>query len=173
MAKNMFNNPSALKFIAWVKPDDYPALVPVLQCQAADSTRLAFSTAAFGSELAKIPPGAEAAVFALTMKMEDVLTRGTFNGFTRHRGVKLGTIDINWVYKAMPPVHGQIYPEKSSKRSRTFSPLNKAPPTPQNPFPVLFDPFESPAAAPANRIPATIFPFEPPPSGPGTDTRYT
>jgi len=120
MAKNMFNNPSALKFIAWVKPDGYPALVPVLQCQAADSTRLAFSTAAFGSELAKIPPGAEAAVFALTMKMGDVLTRGTFNGFTRHQGVKLGTIDINWVYNAMPPVHGQIYPEEELEAVEDF-----------------------------------------------------
>ena len=110
LAQNMFNNLSALKFISWIKHDGYPALIPVLQCQAADTTRLAFSGAAFGSDLSKINPGTETAVFALTMKMEDVLVRGTFNGFARHRGVKLGTIDINWVYNSMPPAHGQVYP---------------------------------------------------------------
>lgn len=120
MAQNMFNNPSALKFIAWITPDGYPALVPALQCQAADTTRLAFSTGAFGEDLSKIPEGAETAVFALTMKMEDVLTRGIFNGFTRHRGVTLGTIDINWVYNSMPPVHGQIYPEEKLEAVEHF-----------------------------------------------------
>ena len=120
MALKMFNNPSALKFIAWITPDGYPALVPALQCQAADTTRLAFSTGAFGEDLSKIPEGAETAVFALTMKMEDVLTRGIFNGFTRHRGVTLGTIDINWVYNSMPPVHGQIYPEEKLEAVEHF-----------------------------------------------------
>jgi hypothetical protein len=43
--------------------------------------------------------------------MEDVLIRGTFRGFKRHRLITLGTVDIEWVYNSMPPAHGQIYPE--------------------------------------------------------------
>ena len=110
MSEKMFNMASALKFISWVTKDGYPALVPVIQCQAADTTRLAFSTAAYGRELKNIPANAEVAVFALTLQMEDVLIRGTFTGFSRHRGIKLGTVDIHWVYNSMPPVHGQVYP---------------------------------------------------------------
>ena len=51
------------------------------------------------------------AVFGLTMKMEDVLIRGVFRGFKRTMGLRLGTVDIQWVYNSMPPAHGQIYPE--------------------------------------------------------------
>jgi len=111
MAEDMFNMLDSLKFISWVGVDGYPVIVPVIQCQAADTTRLAFSPGAYGDELARIPEGTEVAVFAMTMRMEDVLVRGVFNGYSRHRGVKLGTIDINWVYNSMPPVHGQVYPE--------------------------------------------------------------
>ncbi len=111
MAEDMFNMLDSLKFISWVGGDGYPVIVPVIQCQAADTTRLAFSPGAYGDELLEIPEGKEVAVFAMTMQMEDVLVRGVFNGYSRHRGVKLGTIDINWVYNSMPPVHGQVYPE--------------------------------------------------------------
>jgi len=44
------------------------------------------------------------------MQMEDVLASGVFNGYARHRGIKLGTLDIDRVYNSMPPNHGQIYP---------------------------------------------------------------
>jgi hypothetical protein len=44
------------------------------------------------------------------MVMEDVLVRGVFAGFRRHRGVTLGCVDIVWVYNSMPPKPGQIYP---------------------------------------------------------------
>ena len=44
--------------------------------------------------------------------MQSVLVRGTYNGIGRYRGVSLATIDIDWVYNSMPPIHDQIYPEK-------------------------------------------------------------
>ena len=50
------------------------------------------------------------AIFGLTMQMEDVLVRGVFHGYARRRGIRLGTLDIDWVYNSMPPNHGQIYP---------------------------------------------------------------
>ncbi len=110
-AEDLFNQLDSLKFISYVGSDGFPVLVPVIQCQAADSRRLAFSTPAYGNELLRIPQGATVAVFGLTMKMEDVLIRGTFEGFKRKLGLKMGIIDIEWVYNSMPPVHGQIYPE--------------------------------------------------------------
>ncbi len=109
-AQGLFNRLDALKFIAWIKPDGFPEIVPVLQCQAAGSRRLVFSTPAYRKELARIPPDRTVAVFGLTLQMEDVLVRGTFNGYRRLRGVTAGTVDIEWVYNSMPPAHGQIYP---------------------------------------------------------------
>jgi hypothetical protein len=114
-AEDLFNQLDSLKFIAYVGPDGFPVIVPVIQCQAADSRRLAFYPMAFKDELLRIPPETTVAVFGLTMKMEDVLIRGTFRGFNRRMGLRLGTIDIEWVYNSMPPAHGQIYPEMELK----------------------------------------------------------
>ena len=47
--------------------------------------------------------------------MQDVLVRGKFRGFKKHRGIDLGRIDIDWVYNSMPPVFGQIYPEQKTE----------------------------------------------------------
>lgn len=110
-AEDLFNRMGSLKFLSYVGADGFPALVPVIQCQAADSRRLAFAPLAFGRELQEIAAGTQVAVFGLTMGMEDVLVRGPFRGFRRFRGIRLGTVDIEWVYNAMPPAHGQIYPE--------------------------------------------------------------
>jgi hypothetical protein len=110
-AEDLFNQIDSLKFIAYIGPDEFPVIVPVIQCQAADSRRLAFSSIAFKDELSHITPGTPIAVFGLTMGMENVLVRGRFQGYRRKRGIKLGTLDIEWVYNSMPPAHGQIYPE--------------------------------------------------------------
>jgi hypothetical protein len=114
-AEALFNKLDSLKFIAYVGSDGFPVIVPVIQCQAADSRRLAFSVLAFRNELESIPKGVQVAVFCLTMGMEDVLIRGTFQGYNRFQLLKLGIIDIEWVYNSMPPAHGQIYPEVELK----------------------------------------------------------
>jgi hypothetical protein len=108
--ENLFNRLDALKFMAYIREDGFPEIVPLLQCQAQGSGRLVFSTWAFEKELKKIPSGQAVAVFGLTMKMEDVLVRGKFNGVTRSRGIQAGSVNIEWVYNSMPPCHGQIYP---------------------------------------------------------------
>jgi hypothetical protein len=111
-AEGVFNRFDALKFLCCVGPDGFPVIIPVIQCQAADSTRLAFSTLAYEEELQVLKQGLNIAVFGLTMDMEDVLVRGVFAGFRRYRGITLGCVDINWVYNSMPPKPGQIYPEQ-------------------------------------------------------------
>ena len=119
-AEQLFNQLGSLKFIAYLGPDGYPDIIPVIQCQAADSRTLAFSALAFKEELNRISSGTEVAIFGLTMGMEDVLVRGTFQGFKRYRFMKLGTVSIDWVYNSMPPGHGQIYPPVDLKPVTDF-----------------------------------------------------
>lgn len=108
---DIFNNLSALKFLSWIGEDGLPRLIPVVQCQAADSGRLIFFCFPYSKELAAIPDGTPVAVFALTMVMENVLIRGKFVREKKILGLSLAAVDIDWVYNSMPPCHGQIYPE--------------------------------------------------------------
>lgn len=110
-AQNLFNRFGALKFIGYIGADGYPRIIPLLQCQAAGGGTLAFSGPAYSDELKGLQPGACAAVFGLTMKMEDVLVRGRFRGLKRNAGVNIGVLDIDYVYNSMPPKQGVIYPE--------------------------------------------------------------
>ena len=118
--EKLFNALDSLKFLSFVGTDGYPVVVPLIQCQAADACRLAFNPGAFGDALATLKSGTTVAVFALTMQMEDVLVRGTFRGYDRFRGIKLGAIDLEWVYNSMPPNHGQIYPPVPLQRVVNF-----------------------------------------------------
>jgi len=110
-ALSILDRIDTLKFLSYVNPDGFPVIIPLIQCRAADSGRLAFSPSPYAEELAAIPKGARVAVFAMTMKMEDILVRGIYNGVKRRRGIRLGTVDIEWAYNSMTPSHGQIYPE--------------------------------------------------------------
>lgn len=109
--EKMFNRLTSLKFLSYVKEDGYPTIIPIIQCQASDSIRLAFSAGVFSDELKTVPGGSKVAVFCMNFGIEDVLIRGTFNGFKRSMGINLGTVDIEWVYNSMPPAVGQVYPE--------------------------------------------------------------
>ena len=109
-AVNMFNSLSSLKFMSYVGRDGFPVIFPLIQAQTPDSGRLVFSPLAYGQELKALEAGTKTAAFGLTMDMEDLLVRGTFIGFERSRAVKLGLMDIDWVYNSMPPTQGQIYP---------------------------------------------------------------
>ncbi len=120
-AVDLFNSAASLKFLAWVGEDGFPAVVPVLQCRAADSRRLVFSPAAYGAELRRIPRGTPVAVFGLTLEMEDVLVRGTYAGLRRVGPARLGVVDLEWVYNSMPPTPGVIYPRQPLQPVRDFS----------------------------------------------------
>lgn len=117
-AQGLFNGMATLKFLAYVGQDGFPVIIPLLQCQAADSRRLVFATSAYGVELSAMPDGIPVAVFALSMQMEDCLVRGTYHA--RKRPLSLASVDIEWVYNSMPPAPGQIYPELSLKPVERF-----------------------------------------------------
>ena len=117
-AQALFGGMATLKFLAYVGQDGFPVIIPLLQCQAADSRRLVFATPAYRSELSAIPDGIPAAVFGLSMQMEDCLVRGTYHA--RKGLLGLGSVDIEWVYNSMPPAPGQIYPALDLKPVEKF-----------------------------------------------------
>ena len=118
--EDMFNSLASLKFLSYIGDDGYPTIIPVIQSRTSDSTRLVFSGGVFSEELDSIPEGSNVAVFCMNFGIEDVLIRGTFKGLKRSMGIKLGEIDIEWVYNSMPPALGQIYPPVELKPCTNF-----------------------------------------------------
>jgi len=118
--KKLFSKLDTLSFLSYIGKDGFPVIIPVIQCFAADSRRLVFNPGVYKDELSEIPVGNDIAIFGLTMKMQNSLIRGKFRGFKRYRGIKLGAVDINWVYNSLPPIHGQIYPEVQLKPVTEF-----------------------------------------------------
>jgi len=45
-----------LKFAAWVAPDGYPRIIPILQAQPASRDRILFSPLVYRDEVEEIPP---------------------------------------------------------------------------------------------------------------------
>jgi len=109
-----------LKFAAWVHADGFPRIVPVIQAQPCPGDRIAFSIRAFEDEIKEIPAGTPLAVFGMSLKMEDVLVRGPYQGTRRLGGVRCGVVQVRWVYNPMPPVPGQIYPPTELEAVKEF-----------------------------------------------------
>ncbi|MFH2008796.1 MAG: hypothetical protein ABI333_19570, partial [bacterium] len=109
-ATRLLARPDTLKFLAYVREDGFPEIVPALPCLAADSRRLVFAPTVYRPLLTSFTRGATVAVFGLNLSMESVLVRGTFAGYGGLRRLGTGIIDINWVYNSMPPKFGVVYP---------------------------------------------------------------
>lgn len=118
--RRLMNKMDNLKFLAYVDEDGYPVILPLIQAQCLNASRLVFSTVAYGNELRSIPIGTPVAVFGMALTMEDVLLRGTYLGVGRRAGVQTGSVAIDWVYNAMPPVPGQVYPPLPLEAVRQF-----------------------------------------------------
>ncbi len=109
--RKLMDKMSNLKFLAYVGQEGYPEIIPIIQAQTPDSQHVIFATGVYRDELAAIPDRATVAIFGMSLDMEDVLLRGTFQGVRRSGGVRCGKVRVNWVYNSMPPVPQQIYPE--------------------------------------------------------------
>ena len=108
--RTFLNKIDNLKFLSYVNGEGFPVILPAIQTQVLDEEHLVFSTSVYTQELLRIPAGAALAALGLALTMEDVLARGTFLGYRRMHGVKVGVLRVNWVYNPMPPVPGQVYP---------------------------------------------------------------
>jgi len=111
-AEKLFNKMDALKFLSYIDNDGFPIIIPIIQAQAADSTRIVFATNPYKEELVKMKSGEKICIYAMNLDTENVLVEGIFKGFEKRKGIQLAVMDIERVYNSMPPKHGYIYPEK-------------------------------------------------------------
>lgn len=109
-----------LKFLAYVDRDGYPVVVPLIQAQAANAGEVVFGLGAYNDAIRRIPAGASAALLGMALTMEDVVVRGQYQGLKRRAGLLVGSLQVDWVYNAMPPVPGQIYPPVELEAVREF-----------------------------------------------------
>ncbi|MBN2659290.1 MAG: hypothetical protein JXR86_19705 [Spirochaetales bacterium] len=107
----LLNKLDSLSFISWIDNEGYPVIYPALQLFSRHGNQIVFSPGEYSKEFGKIGTGASVAVYSLSLQMESVLVRGAFSGFRKSGGVRVGVIEVDWVYNSMPPVPGQIYPE--------------------------------------------------------------
>jgi len=119
-AQRLLARPDTLKFLAWIGPDGFPELIPVVPCQTADSRRLIFAPTVYRDQLRRLAPGETVALLGLNLAMESVLVRGVFTGYRGGLGLGTGAIDIRWVYNSMPPKHGVVYPAQPLDPVTTF-----------------------------------------------------
>ncbi len=117
--RGMLDKAGNLKFLGVIEEDGFPYIIPVLQAHSVGSDRIVFPLTAYGAELREVRPGA-AAFFSMALSMEDVSMRGEFLGFRRIGGILCGEIRLDWVYNAMPPVQGQVYPPLEVQPVREF-----------------------------------------------------
>jgi hypothetical protein len=118
--RSFLNKLDNLKFLAYIGPDGYPRIIPAIQAQNLDGEHILFSTSIYQDEIDAIPNGADICVFGLALSMEDVLLRGKYNGIHRKGGIRVGVVQVDWVYNPMPPVPGQIYPPVPLTRVEEF-----------------------------------------------------
>jgi hypothetical protein len=109
--RSLLNKIDNLKFVAYVGTEGYPEIIPVIQAQALGGEEIVFSVSSYRNELEAIPENTTVAVFGMSLDLEDVLIRGTFQGIRRSGGFRCGVVGVNWVYNSMPPVPQQIYPK--------------------------------------------------------------
>jgi hypothetical protein len=118
--RSFLNKLDNLKFLAYVGEDGHPVIIPAIQTQCLNARQLAFAASVYSDELDAIPEGANLAAFGLALTMEDVLLRGVYRGIQRRGGVRVGVLDVDWVYNPMPPVPGQVYPATPLEAVRQF-----------------------------------------------------
>lgn len=109
-----------IKVAALAHEDGFPRLFPLFPAQANSDRSLVFSPFLGGEETQALGAGATLALFLLSTQLENVLLRGRFAGYSRQAGLRLGALEVDWVYNSMPPAHGQIYPPQRPQAVERF-----------------------------------------------------
>lgn len=110
--KQIFTGVMNPKFLAFIDPiDNYPIVLPCFQAIAADNTKLVFPPTMFKEQLASITENSKIAIYGLNSEFIAHMVKGVFLGYKKYRGVTLGSVSIEEVYNAVPPLPGIIYPE--------------------------------------------------------------
>jgi len=114
IGSQIFNGLTTAKLICYIDSDGYPVVYPCFQMRSPDRNKIVFNLMQFGDELKQIPIGSHVSLFGAipaNMELLDQMINGTLTGFKKYRGVTFGIIEIDEVYKCMPPLTGVIYPE--------------------------------------------------------------
>jgi len=116
----LFTDMIAVRAISYIDPSDgYPIIIPCIQLQAADHTRLVFPPSVQKQQLSSIATNSKVAVFGMNFDFVSQIVKGTFEGFQKFRGIKFGVINIEEIYNSNPPIPGMIYPELETREKIT------------------------------------------------------
>ncbi len=110
IARRIMNRPDAIGFMAFVKKDGFPEIVPLLQCRPSGGDGLVLFPFSSREEPEEGQTGKRVSVLCITKAMESVLLGGFFSGFRRRKLLKCGLMEIDTIYNSMPPASGRIYP---------------------------------------------------------------
>lgn len=107
---------ATLKFIAAEDSDGFCTITPIVQAASNTDGRIVFTPKPYKEELKAVKPGQKAAIFAMNLSLECVLTKGVY------RGVQKGlcVMDIEKVYNPLMPLPGYIYPKEPIKAVTEF-----------------------------------------------------
>lgn len=100
----------SLKFVAWIRPDGWPEIAPVVPAATADAARLVLAAGTAPGVVDGLEADADCAVLTVNLAMESVLVGGRFGGFKGFGSLRAGVLDVDRVYNSMPPKHGPIWP---------------------------------------------------------------
>lgn len=108
--RGLIGRMDSLKFVAWIRPDGWPEIAPVVPAAPAGEGRLVLASA--GRLTQGLESGTDVAVLTMNLAMESVVVGGTFGGYRGVGPLRAGIVDVDRVYNSMPPKHGQIWPPK-------------------------------------------------------------
>jgi hypothetical protein len=111
-AGDLLNALPSVKFLAWVRPDGFPHLVPAVAAASADGTHVDVADAAHRAELREMPAGTSVALLVVNLKLESVHLRGAWTPRRALGPLARGRIAVDQVYNSMPPLQGVIWPEE-------------------------------------------------------------
>jgi len=113
-AKKFLSGLGTLMFLAYKDDDGFPRILPVIQAQAASTSRIVFTKKPYARLMDTLKDGSRIAIYGASLDMEAVLVKGTYH---EAKG-DFCYLDIDRVYNPIPPKHGPIYPV--TKKEYTF-----------------------------------------------------
>ncbi|MHA1699635.1 MAG: pyridoxamine 5'-phosphate oxidase family protein [Promethearchaeota archaeon] len=121
----IFNSSLTPKFLAFIEDDGFPIIIPCFQLRAPDKSRFTFNLPGDKWLLKKLRKDMPIAIFGLITgnptrpEIVNLHVNGIFLGFQKCLGFPIGQIDIVEIYNSMPPLAGQIYPSRETRKKVT------------------------------------------------------
>ena len=93
-----------LEFLGFMGEDGYPKIVPVIQAQAASSSRIFLTKAPYSKMMKDLKDGQRVGIYGFSLDMEATHVNGVY-----HDGpLGTGYVEIDKLYATAPPISGEI-----------------------------------------------------------------